>query len=105
MWQNSRYSKRNEIQFVMIGGMDYDIGYTLLNPLNPNEFFTCINGPLSPNKKGFRNIEKHDIDFKYLLDCIRNNRIYNVDERKELYAENEINIGISNGKMAACAFR
>ena len=102
MWKHSGKNS-GKIHYVKIAGCDYDIGYSLVNPEDPTDMFTCVNGPLSPNKRAFHGIEEHDIKFQYLLDVVRNNKIYVVDDREDILKQNGIVHG--TGKMAACAFR
>jgi len=89
--------------YVKIVGMDYDLGYTLVNADNLEENMTCINGPSSPNKDAREaNADNYDILFQYLLDCVRNKKTYDVDERRKL-ADQEPAVS-SGGAMASCVF-
>ena len=87
------------IQYVKVAGMDYNIGYTLVDADDNTINKTCFNGPLSPNKRDQRPQEEYDIAFQYLLDCLRENKIYNVDDRRKLQGNEK-----RGGAMSACAF-
>jgi len=97
-WQHKN-AKNGKIVYVKIAACDYDIGFTLVNAEDPKDNFTCVNGPLSPNKKSFRGYERYDKTFQYLLDCVRNKKIYNIQEKNEI-----IKFNPNQGSMASCAF-
>jgi len=78
-WRNPHY-KSHETFTLKIAMVDYNIGYTLVDINDPTDNFTCVNGPLSPHGISSKNIEEYDKKFQYLLDCVRNNKIYDVEE-------------------------
>jgi len=99
-WRNPHYQSYKTFT-VKIAMVDYDIGYTLVDINDPKYNFTCVNGPLSPYGLSSKNIAEYDKKFQYLLDCVRNNKIYDVHElHKNIgYKEDPINL-----RMASCAF-
>ena len=84
-WSNPGYND-GEIVQVKIAGCDYHIGYTLINPNDSDDFYTCMNGPCSPQAKEKSDKwddaqqKRYDKQFEYLLNCIRNNKVYDVGE-------------------------
>ena len=49
-WRSPLY-KGGKIFKVKVAGIDPDIGITLVNAEDPEDFFTCVNGPMSPQGK------------------------------------------------------
>jgi len=97
-WKNKNLAK-GKIFYVKVALMDYNIGATLVDAEDKKEKYTCYNGPQSPNISARRSGEYYDINFQYLLDCIRKKKMFDVQEVMELTGEK----GLS-GNMAACAF-
>ena len=50
-WRSPLY-KEGKIFKVKVAGIDPDIGITLVNAEDPEDFFTCVNGPMSPQSRG-----------------------------------------------------
>jgi len=96
-----KYSRRKKgkIFYVKVAGMDYNIGYTLVDADDPTDIRTCFNGPLSPNIDDRDSKDEYDIAFGYLLECLREKKIYDVDYRRNLQG-----MFFSGGSMSSCAF-
>jgi len=101
-WKHEEFED-GKIYDVMIVAADYDIGYTLVNPNDHSDKFTCINGPLSPHGLLFGDITLYDKKFQYLLDCVRNNKIYTINELIDIVGKGNHTLTGGNGVMM-CAF-
>lgn len=84
-WKFSRL-EHGKVFYGRIVGCHYDIGVTIVNDQNPEQNLTCMNGRLSPNgqKWWIENTNKqfqYDVGFQYLLECVRENKVYDCDEK------------------------
>ena len=103
----SQFWEHGKIQNVKIAFCDYDIGYTLVNPKDSTDKFSCINGPSSPNKRNIDVLEIYEIDFQYLLDTVRKGTVYDVEELISKYPKDKSilqDLSIFVSKMAPCPF-
>lgn len=99
----------NTTHYARVAGCDYHIGVTLVEDANPNHRLSCFNGPSSAD--GMRKmedvenyLEKYDVNFKYFLDVMRSNGVYNVQERKENLKKAGYQVPSPSGRMASCSF-
>lgn len=101
-WKNEGWNE-GKICLVRVVAVDYNIGATLVNVDDPKDFFTCLNGPLSP--EGRHDLEdpikldRYDKGFEYLLSVLRSNGVYDVQAKNKLTGA----IGWGFG-MNSCAF-
>ena len=103
-WRNKNF-RNGRIQKVLVAGVDYDIGVTFVNPKNSKDYFTCYNGPASPerkkNPKSMISIDRYNKAFKYIIDTLKNDRVYDVQEVHDAYGHTPSFFG---GYLSPCAF-
>lgn len=102
-WVSSCVDRRKPYQ-VRVVGVNYHIGVTFVNVDDPNDFFTCINGPLTPEGKDKLKIpgklKQYEKEFQYVLDTLRSGAVYDVDIKKKVTGYR----GIASGIMASCPY-
>ena len=60
-------------------GYDYDIGITIVNKKNPNDYMLCGNGRLSPIKKGPYNDDRYKAMFNLVTKLIKRGEFTHLD--------------------------